>query len=301
MMNPPPHISVCICTYKRLLLLKRLLDGLAAQETRGLFTFSVVVADNDQLQSAKAVVEDFAARSEISIKYCVEPRQNIALTRNKAIENADGQFVAFIDDDEFPTEGWLLALFTTCNDCNVDGALGPVKPHFDEQPPRWVVKGRFYDRPTYPTGFIIDWRKGRTGNVLLKKRLFETEAQPFRPEFRTGEDQDFFRRMIERGHVFAWCNEALAYEVVPPIRWKRTFMLRRALLRGAVSRVHPTSGALTTLKSALAAPIYAAALPVALVMGQGPFMSCSVRLCDHLGRLLASLGINPIRDPYVTD
>jgi succinoglycan biosynthesis protein ExoM len=301
MMNPPPHIAVCICTYKRLLLLKRLLDGLAAQETRGLFTYSIVVADNDQSQSAKAVVEDFAAGSDISIKYCVEPQQNIALTRNKAVENADGDFVAFIDDDEFPTDGWLLALFTTCNDYDVDGALGPVKPHFDEQPPKWVVQTKFYDRPTYPTGYIIDWRKGRTGNVLLKKRLFETEAQPFRPEFRTGEDQDFFRRMIEQGHKFAWCNEALAYEVVPPIRWKRTFLLRRALLRGAVSRVHPTFGALAILKSATAAPIYAAALPLALVMGQGPFMSCLVKLCDHLGRLLASLGINPISDPYVTD
>ena len=135
----------------------------------------------------------------------------------------------------------------------------------------------------------------------LKKRLIETEAQPFRPEFRTGEDQDFFRRMIDQGHTFAWCNEALAYEVVPPIRWKRTFLLRRALLRGAVSRVHPTFGALAILKSAAAAPLYAAALPIALVMGQGHFMSCLVKLCDHLGVLLASLGINPISDPYVSD
>src|SRR5438132_472818 len=153
MMNPRPHISVCICTYKRLLFLKRLLDELAAQETRGLFTYSIVVADNDQSQSAKAVVEDCAARSNISLKYCVEPRQNIALTRNKAVENADGDFVAFIDDDEFPIKGWLLALFTTCKDYDVDGALGPVKPHFDEQPPKWIVQTKFYDRPTYPTGF----------------------------------------------------------------------------------------------------------------------------------------------------
>src|SRR5438093_7558831 len=295
------HISVCICTYKRPRDFQRLLEELGGQDTGGLFTYSIVVADNDHLQSAKAVVRDFAAASSIPITYCVEPRQNIALARNKAIEHATGDFIAFIDDDEWPTPRWLLTLFTACRDYDVDGVLGPVKPHFDESPPRWVVAGRFYDRPTYPTGFIIDWRKGRTGNTLLKKRLFENEAQPFRPEFRTGEDQDFFRRMIEQGHVFAWCNEALAYEVVPPIRWNRSFMLRRALLRGAVSRVHPTSGASAVLKSAIAAPIYAAALPLALVMGQGRFMSCLVSLCDHLGRLLASLGINPISDAYVTD
>jgi len=263
--------------------------------------YSIVVADNDHLQSAKAVVCDFAAGSGIPITYCVEPRQNIALARNKAIENAHGDFVAFIDDDEFPIKRWLLTLFKACNEYDVDGVLGPVKPHFDEAPPKWVVKGKFYERPTYPTGFVIDWRKGRTGNVLLKKRIFAAEAQPFRPEFLTGEDQDFFRRMIDKGHVFIWCNEAVAYEVVTPTRWKRSFMLRRALLRGTVSLVHPTSGALDIAKSVVAVPAYTAALPFALVLGHRRFMTCLVKLFDHLGRLLAFLGINPIREPYVTD
>ena len=72
--------------------------------------------------------------------------------------------------------------------------------------------------------------------------MFAGDAQPFRPEFLTGEDQDFFRRMIDRGHVFVWCDEAVAYEVVPPVRWRRTFMLRRALLRGRISLLHPTFG-----------------------------------------------------------
>ena len=301
MTSETKHISVCICTYKRPRSLKRLLEELGGQDTGGLFTYSIVVADNDHLQSAKAVVRDFAAASSIPITYCVEPRQNIALARNKAIKNANGNFVAFIDDDEFPTKRWLLTLFKACNEYDVDGVLGPVKPHFDEAPPRWVVEGKFYERPTYPTGFVIDWRKGRTGNVLLKKRIFAADAQPFRPEFLTGEDQDFFRRMIEKGHVFIWCNEAVAYEVVPPVRWKHTFMLRRALLRGTVSLLHPTFGALDIAKSVIAVPAYTAALPFALVLGHRRFMTCLVKLFDHLGRLLALLGINPIREPYVTD
>jgi len=301
MTNKTKHISVCICTYKRPRFLKRLLEELGGQDTSGLFTYSIVVADNDHLQSAKAVVLNFAAASTIPITYCVEPRQNIALTRNKAIENANGDFVAFIDDDEFPTKGWLLTLFKACNKYNVDGVLGPVRRHFDEEPPKWVVKGKFYERPTYTTGFVIDWKKGRTNNVLLKKRIFAAGAQPFRPEFRTGEDQDFFRRMIEKGHVFIWCNEAVAYEAVPPIRWKRMFMLRRALLQGTDSVVHPTFGALDIAKSVIAIPAYTGALPFALVLGHHRFMILLVKLFDHIGRLLALLGINPIREPYVTD
>ncbi len=297
----PKHISVCICTYKRPHLLKRLLSELRVQDTGGLFTYSIVIADNDELQSAEAVTLDFAAESHIETRYCVEPRQNIALARNKAVENARGDFLAFIDDDEFPGKRWLLTLFKACNDYDADGVLGPVRPYFDKDPPKWVVKGKFYERPTYRTGLVIDWRKGRTGNVLLRRRIFAPGGQAFRPSFLTGEDQDFFRRMIEKGHSFIWCNEAVAYEVVPPIRWKRTFLLRRALLRGAVSVVHPAFGPRQIAKSVIAVPVYAAALPFALVLGHHRFMTLLVKLTDHLGKLLSLLGINPIRESYVTE
>ncbi len=295
------HITVCVCTFQRPHLLRRLLEKLGEQDFGSLFTYSIVVADNDRLRSAEPVVAEFATISPIPISYCVEPRQNIALARNKAIENATGQFLAFIDDDEFPAKDWLLTLFKTCSKYDVDGVLGPVKPYFDEDAPTWVIKGKFYARPSYPTGFVIDWRKGRTGNVLLKRRVFAAGEQPFRPEFHVGEDQDFFRRMIDQGHVFIWCDEAVAYEVVPPIRWKRTFMLRRALLRGRMSLAHPAFGVLDIAKSLIAVPAYLVALPLALVCGQGSFMNVVVRLFDHTGRLLALLGINPVKEPYITD
>ncbi len=107
--------------------------------------------------------------------------------------------------------------------------------------------------------------------------------------------------MIDKGRVFVWCNEAVAYEVVPPIRCQRKFMLKRALLRGAVSLVHPTFGVRHIAKSVVAVPGYAAALPFALVLGHHRFMTCLVKLFDHLGRLLALVGIKPIAEPYVTE
>ena len=299
--SKPKHISVCICTYKRPQLLKRVLEELRGQDTNGLFTYSIVVADNDHLRSAESVVADFAAASTIPVMYCVEPRQNIALARNKAIENAHGDFVAFIDDDEFPARNWLLNLFKACHEYGPDGVLGPVKRHFDEEPPKWIVKGNFYERPTHPTGFVIGWHGARTGNLLLKRQLFEGDELPFRPEFRAGEDQDFFRRMIEKGRTFVWCNEAVAYEAVPPNRWKRSYMLRKALLRGATAVLHPTFGKRDIAKSVIAVPAYAMALPFALVLGQHRFMDLLVRLFDHLGKLLELLGVNPVKEPYISD
>src|SRR5215213_539881 len=101
------HISVCVCTYKRAAYLSRLLEALGRQETRQLFTFSIVVVDNDRLRSAEAITADFAASSDIRIQYCVEPRQNIALARNRAVQVSAGD-VAFLDDDERPIAEWLL-------------------------------------------------------------------------------------------------------------------------------------------------------------------------------------------------
>jgi succinoglycan biosynthesis protein ExoM len=293
------HIAVCVCTYKRAVLLRRLLDELSRQETGGLFTYSVVIADNDEARSAEPVAD--AARTELglAIKYCMEPRQNIALARNKVVENADGDYLAFIDDDEFPCREWLLTLFKTCREHQVDGVLGPVLRHFDQTPPKWLEKSNFYVRRVNPTGMRVEWLEARTGNVLLKRELVAGDPAPFRPEFRAGEDQDFFRRKIAEGRNFIWCAEAEAFETVPPARWNRKYLLRKALLRGATAGLH--TNAAGVVKSLIASPLYALALPFALVAGQQYFMTLLVKICDHLGKLLILVGINPVREEYVLD
>ena len=106
--------------------------------------------------------------------------------------------------------------------------------------------------------------------------------------------------MIEKGHRFTWCNEAVAYEVVPPVRWKRTFMLRRALLQGAASKLRPTFGARDILRSTIAIPAYTFVLPFAFVLGHHRFMTLLIKLSNHFGTLLAVAGIRPIKEPYVT-
>jgi glycosyltransferase involved in cell wall biosynthesis len=293
------HIAVCICTYKRPQLLRRLLNELANQETTGLFTYSIVVADNDQSRSAEVVISDFAAASHVPVTYCTEPQQSIALARNKAVQNATGDYIALIDDDELPTAHWLRTMLAACDKYGVDGVLGPVKPSFGDGVPQWIVKGKFYDRPCYRTGLVLAYGQTRTGNVLLKEYALRGTSSPFRPQFRSGEDVDFFRRAIEQGRVFIWCNEAVVYEAVPPPRWKRTYLLRKALLRGACAALRPTVGVLDITKSVVAVPIYGLALPFAMVLGHHRFMDLLVRLCDHLGKLLALVGVNPIAEPYI--
>jgi hypothetical protein len=140
----------------------------------------------------------------------------------------------------------------------------------------------------------------RTGNVLFRRRILEGAIQPFREEFGTGaEDKDFFMRLTQQGFVFVWCNEAIAYETVPPCRYTRKSMIKRALLRGRNSLKIPVARFALLARSAVAIPIYCVVLPLLLVLGQHWFMRYFIRLCDHLGRLLTLLGINPISEREV--
>ncbi len=296
-----PHICVCVCTYKRPLPLKRLLTELDRQDTGGRFTYSIVVADNDQNRSAESTVADFCSTSEIPLKYCVEPTQGIARARNKVIENAEGDFLAFIDDDEFPDPGWLLALFKTLIQFDVDGVLGPVKRHFDQAAPDWFVKGGFLDHKVNPTGMRVEWLESRTGNVLLKREVVAGNTPLFRAEFQAGSDVDFFRRKMEEGHVFLWSAEAVVFEVVPPSRWTRSYLLKRALHHGAMDPKMESFRLRDAFKSVVAVPIYAVILPFAFLLGQHRFMDILIRLCSHLGLLLALLGIHIVREEYLTD
>lgn len=62
----------------------------------------------------------------------------------------------------------------------------------------------------------MPWTECRTGNVLIKRDTLHGLDPVLRPEFGGGaSDQDLFRRLVDIGHRFVWCNEAVVYEVVP--------------------------------------------------------------------------------------
>jgi succinoglycan biosynthesis protein ExoM len=302
MTEPGEYITVCVCTYKRPEYLAKLLGSLETQQTRDCFQYSIVVVDNDKAGSGKPVVEAFCGSSDVHVEYCCEPEQNIALARNRAVAHAKGGYVAFIDDDEFAEQRWLLSLWEALEKHRCDGVLGPVLPHFDHTPPTWFLKGHCFEDKfsRCASGAVLNWRQTRTGNVLLRRSLFDDPANWFNPALGSGgEDKDLFRRSIAKGYRFVWCDEARVYETVPPERCGRITLLRRALLRGRVSLVKAENRVGAIMKSVVAVPAYTVALPVMLMLGQHFFMKYLIKVCDHLGRLLAACGINVIKERYI--
>jgi succinoglycan biosynthesis protein ExoM len=300
--QPKPLISVCVCTYQRPRQLRQLLESLNQQATKGLFNFSIVVVDNDARQSARSIVKSCAERLSVPIAYGVEPRQNIALARNASVAMATGGLVAFVDDDEEPSSDWLRTLYEVLIEYGVDGVIGRVVPRFEEDAPFWAVNGWVFQRPVFETGEVIHWTAAATNNALVKREVLLELDGPFRTQFGAGgEDRDLFRRAIERGRVFVWSAESVCHERVPRERTRVAFQLRRALLRGKIALRGPAGGRRGILKSAIAVPLYALALPVCLMMGSHVFVTCLVRSFDHVGKLLATCGINLVGDKYITE
>lgn len=290
-----PHITVCVCTLQRPDLLRRLLEDLVRQQTADAFTFSIAVADNDPEGSARPIVDSVAAASSVPMDYLVEPRRSISHARNRSLEPARGEYVAFIDDDEFPPPDWLATMLRALRQQAVSGVFGPVRPAYDPAAPDWVKKAGFYERPEHPTGYRMPWQECRTGNVLIERRILNGLDPVFRAEFGGGaSDMDLFRRLMEAGHVFSWCQEGALHEVVPLGRCRRGFLIRRALLRGALSLRHPKGRGLNVAKGFVAVVAYPLALPWLQLRGHHLFMRYLVRWFDHLGRVLAVFGIRPV-------
>jgi glycosyltransferase involved in cell wall biosynthesis len=262
----------------------------------------VVVVDNDSAQSGKDVVTSFKKKSIVNIDYYHEPVQNISLARNRAVRNATGDYIAFIDDDEFPEKDWLINLHKTLIQFNADGVLGPVRSHFENEPPSWISKSKILERHSFKTGTVIPgYKYTRTGNVLLNRQLFKTKEDYFDPGYGRigGGDAIFFKSMMQNKKAFVWCDEAIVYETVTAERQRRLYYLKRAFTRGVGEAKHLPFLNSLTLKSFIAVCLYTIALPILFVVNHFLFMKFLIKDCDHLGKLLGYCGIYFVKQrPY---
>jgi len=296
------HISICIPTFKRNKSREHLLRNLATQRVDDLFDFSVVVVDNSAEGLARETVMRLKKELDLDITYSIEPEQTIPAARNHALRLAQGNHIAIIDDDEIPPRDWLSTMYNALKTFGVDGCLGPVHPYFEQLPPTWLLKGKFCERPVYRTGTLLHWNQTRTGNVLLKKEVFDKHGLRFDVDFKTGgSDQEFFRQAIKVGCRFIAVKEAPVYEVVPQNRWTKTYYIKRAIINGYnsykyIKREQKTRAATVTLvKSAGAAIVYTFFVPFCVIFGEHLLMKCVEKGAYHFSRLLAFLGIELIK------
>lgn len=217
-----PLVTVAVCTRDRAHDLAHCLDALE------LITYPAVellVVDNAPAGDAtKRVVQARKGR----VRYTVEPRPGLSLARNRAIAEAQGEILAFTDDDVLVDPGWVAALAEVFTYdpavMAVTGLVVPSELETDAQVmfERYRSFDRGFDRLRVQaaSGPSIAARYGATGafgggaNMAFRRRLFEAIGL-FDPCLgagtvtRGGEDLDLFFRLLKAGHALVYEPRAL--------------------------------------------------------------------------------------------
>ena len=202
-----PTVSVVIPAYYQAPLLARLLDSLAA--LKYVPAFEIIVVDDASPDDTAAVVAAWtAAHPEVPCRYFrQEHNQGPGAARNRGVEEARSEFVAFTDTDCVVGEGWLSSLlsgFTKDSIAGVGGAVAPWNPEslfalYN------AVNGTL--QPIVFEDFPIPYLV--TCNCAYRRKALR-DAGGFTADIPTpgGEDVAASIALYKRGYRFAFAHEA---------------------------------------------------------------------------------------------
>ncbi|MDP4006125.1 glycosyltransferase family 2 protein [Methylobacterium sp. NEAU K] len=297
------RLSIVICTYERPLLLAAALRSILSQDGLDAAGLEIVVVDNSDSGSARAVVEGWAANASIPIAYVPAHPANISVARNAGCRAARGEAVAFLDDDQELAPGWLAAVRDGLARLPHDVFFGPIAPRYEDPgavtPPAQALFTRAGDLPTGHDLVAFDRPSGQpfvlsTANSVFRRATALPGADPFDPHFGLcgGEDLHLLCRLQRAGRRFGWLPKAGASDFVPRHRCGAPYLVRRHFAGGqayaaALIRTSPKparDGAALTLKAALQVLL----LPV-LALGclrrPAPGRSLAIRAAGIVGKL----------------
>jgi glycosyltransferase involved in cell wall biosynthesis len=222
--------SVCIATHKRPDGLERLLTSLTQQT--GAPPFEVVVVDNDVGRSAEPVARSFT--DSLRLTYLVEPLRGLARVRNRAVAGSNGDFLAFIDDDEWATPHWLAELDARATERNADVVVGSVTVLFDKEVPEHVRSCSLFQRNNVADGEPVPWKFTHTSNAYVRRSALPDQSSPFSLKFDLtgGEDVELFARMIAGGASVIAASRAEVFEHRALRRANMFWLLRRSMRNG---------------------------------------------------------------------
>ena len=287
------RVIIAIPTFRRPRSLARLLGAIARLKTDA--EISVLVADNDaQAHQGFDLCAGMASSYRWPLRAVIEPERGIAQARNRlAAEalNSDAQFIAMIDDDEWPQENWIAEFLKARRTTGADVLQGSILfvPSDDGASPMPDIR--------HITG-PIDMPQG-AGNLLICRRVLEETASPwFDPAFALtgGEDQDFFMRLKRAGYRFGWADDARAWGDVAAARNDLGWVLRRAYSNGnsdmRVLLKHRRGVALIAHESLkiLAALLLSPPLALILAMSPNHRRTPLVKFSRAAGKLTAMMG-----------
>ena len=198
-----PRVSVVIATYNREPLLKIAIDSVLSQTYQD---YEIIVADDGSSDNTAELVSSYTQNGVPGadrIRYFYQKNQGKSVALNRALAHARGEWVAFLDSDDYwlpeKLEKQLCAIEQfqhQCGACFTDGQF-VNNPHMDTTAFRFY--GRQYD-DLY--GVLSDASKlfaqtpaGVSIVTLMCRTKLAVRAGGFDPNLRFTEDYDFIFRL----------------------------------------------------------------------------------------------------------
>jgi len=314
-------IVVAICTFRRPAGLRRLLDGLCDLELAdgSRPTLDVVVIDSDAqgqegLRTCEGLPADYPYRlhTAVVLEGGISPARNAACREALAVvsafdpddsELARDPLIAFLDDDEWPSQAWLAELLRVQQSTDADAVGGPTRSVFPEGSDPALARIPYYGADMYlPDEAACTLQAG--GNFLIRARtLAQLAPEFFHSDFAESgsEDLAFFMQLSSLGARMHWAANAVVHEHVPTERlapdWLRHRVVNVANGRvRAAQMLEPTLGASLQRGTKTAGLLLAAELVAFGGLLYRPLsMKGKLMRWRGRGKLLAHLGRQTVR------
>ena len=233
-MAATPGVSVVIPTRGRPASLARAMRSVFAQTGVDPAAIELVIVDNDAARGAEAAVEALESEAPFPVIYACEPSPGVASARNHALAASSAPLIAFLDDDEEASPGWLAALLEARERFGADVVFGAVRGFApDKVREHRPYLERFFSREGPAEAQLIEHPYG-CGDSLIARAALPSREAPFSlaQNLIGGEDDILFQEMRLAGARFAWAPEAWVFEHPDPSRLSLGYALRRAFAYG---------------------------------------------------------------------
>ncbi len=231
-------ITVILCTYNRCRSLANALESVAAQKFLEPVEWEVLVMDNNSKDQTRAVIDDFCERYPGRFRYRFEPQPGKSYALNAAVREAEGDVLAFMDDDVTVEPTWLQNLTAPLHNKEWAGSGGRIVLVWPDSVPHWLATGGEAARLPLPEFDLGREPKELTEppfgtNMAYRKTMFEKHGG-FRtdlgPSPRTDtpdscEDTEFGHRLLTAGERLYYEPSAIVHHPVPADRMDKAYFL----------------------------------------------------------------------------
>jgi len=227
-------LSVVLPTYNRAESLRRTLETFQKLSTPAI-QWELLVVDNASSDCTRNVVESFSrSASNLPIRYVFESTQGRSAALNTGITQAQGDLIAFTDDDVLVHPDWIREIKKTFDEQNCSAVAGRVIPQWNHAKPPWLEMNGHFAVTNFelgdemkeiripPLGANSAFRKG----IFEKYGLFRLDLGVRGSKHTiTCDDTEFGERLVAGGETIIYCPGAIIYHPVDPHRTTKKYFL----------------------------------------------------------------------------